>query len=137
MGRYFKIADEFYKIYVPYFEQLLDDSKVGDKIKKLDLKLQFYVTDLKAQMLLDYDNTDEKIICGQTDHEGDIKIWLKSDAAHRLWAGKLALMPAIMSREIKALGPVDKLKELAHILTPANEIYKKHLTNMGYQDFLH
>jgi putative sterol carrier protein len=137
MGRYFNVSDEFYKIYVPYFQELATNPEVGGKIKESELKIQFYITDLKAQIFLDCCNLEGPVICGKTEKEGDIKIWLKSDSAHRLWSGKVSLMPAIMAREIKVLGPVDQLKNLTGIFKPASEIYKAHLTKMGYQNLLH
>jgi len=136
MSKYFKIADEFYKIYVPYFNQLVEHPEVGGKIQENELKLQFFITDLKARIMLDCCNVNSKVICGYNDLEADIKMWLKSDSAHRLWLGKLTFNPAIMSREIKVLGPVDKLKGLSGIFKPAADIYKKHLLKMGYKDLL-
>ncbi len=136
MGKYFKISDEFYKIYVPYFQQLIQHPEVGGKIRESELTLHFFITDLKAHILLDCCSAPGAVICGQTNREGDIKIWLKSDSAHRLWLGQVALMPAIMAREIKVQGPVDKLKDLSGIFKPAIEIYKQHLQNMGYRVLL-
>jgi putative sterol carrier protein len=133
MGKYFKISDEFYKVYVPYFEKLLKNPDVGGKISEKQLTVQFFITDLKAQLLLDCCDPKGQVVCGETEKEGDIKIWLKSDSAHRLWSGKLALMPAIMSREIRVMGPADKLKELSHIFKPASEIYQTHIKEHDFK----
>jgi alkyl sulfatase BDS1-like metallo-beta-lactamase superfamily hydrolase len=136
MGKYFKAADEFYKIYVPYFKLLLGNPEVADKIREKELSLQFIITDLKAQILLDCCNALSPLVCGQTPAEGDIKIWMKSDSAHHLWLGKISLMNAIMVREIKVQGPVEKLKELTSIFKPATAIYKQHLINLNLKEFL-
>jgi len=136
MGKYFKAADEFYKIYVPYFKLLLGNPEVADKIREKELSLQFIITDLKAQILLDCCKAQSPLVCGQTSAEGDIKIWMKSDSAHHLWLGKIGLMNAIMVREIKVQGPVEKLKELTSIFKPATAIYKQHLINLNLKEFL-
>lgn len=136
MGKYFKVADEFYKIFVPYFKLLLQNPEVADKIREKEISLQFIITDLKAQILLDCCNANHPLICGHTQAEGDIKIWMKGDSAHQLWLGKIALMNAIMVREIKVQGPVEKLKELTSIFKPATTIYKQHLINLNLKEFL-
>lgn len=136
MGKYFKISDEFYKVFVPYFEKLLKAPEVGGKIKEKELTIQFFITDLKAELLLDCCNIKGEVSCGKTLKEGDIKIWLKSDSIHHLWSGRLTLMSAIMSREIKVLGPVDKLKELSHIFKPAAEIYAAHIKEQDYKNLM-
>jgi len=136
MGKYFKIADEFYKVYVPFFKQLLNNQQIGTIIRKNNLSLQFFITDLKTQILVDCSTSDEKVICGNTNLEGDVKIWLKSDLIHHLWLGKIELKNAIMAREIKVQGQAEKLKEVTSVFKPAIILYKQFLLSLSNKDFL-
>ncbi|MDZ7260584.1 MAG: SCP2 sterol-binding domain-containing protein [candidate division KSB1 bacterium] len=137
MGRYFKTSDEFYKIYLPFFRRLLESPEVGAKLKDSKLSIRFSLSDPEVEITIDYRSSPEgKVICGQSELEGDIKVSTKCDSAHRLWLGKLPLMSAIMSREVTARGPMDKLKEFSTLFKPASEIYQNLLKDMGYEELL-
>lgn len=136
MGQYFKTADGFYKVMVPFFEKLLNETEVGTKLSAFQRALQLLITEPNANIILDCRNAENKVICGETDVEADIQLRMRSDSTHRLLLGKLLLRDASMAREIVARGPLDELKELSSIFLAASEFYKQHLMQMGYREHL-
>jgi len=133
MGKYFKTADGFYKVMVPFFEKLINDTEVGDKLSAFKHTFQLLITQPDAKIVLDCRNSEKKVVCGETDLEGDIQLKMRSDSAHRLLLGKMILRDASMAREIIARGPLDELKELSSIFLAASKFYKHHLMQMGYK----
>ena len=136
MGKYFKTSDEFYKVILPFFEKLLDSNEGDSRLSAFEGTLQLSVTQPDANIILDCRESQKKVICGESDLEGDILLKTRGDTAHILLLGNLVLRDASMAREIIVRGPLEKLKELSSIFMASSELYKQHLLQMGYRKHL-
>lgn len=136
MGKLFKSASGLCDIYQTLFKRLLIDPKLGERILNLKKNLKFTFTDPKVEITVEIKDQNWKVICGPCDVKAEIKFWMTGDAAHRLWSGKVTPMSAIMSRKIRAIGPIQALTEIASIFTSSYPIYREILKEKGREDLL-
>lgn len=134
MGTYFKSADELYDICGKLFGKLLSDANIGTLILKLQKSFKFIFTDYNFEINILIDGNNWKIIRGPCDEQTEIHLWLSSDSAHRLWSGKITPLSAIMSREIRAKGPIRALTEIDTIFSSSQQIYHAILKAQGRND---
>ena len=131
MGNYFKSADELYSIYELLFERLMKDPKLSAKMLTLGKYFTIKFTDLEAEITLCIDGNDWKFIRGAADVKADIVLWMNSNSAHRLWTGKITPLSAIMSREIRAKGPIRSLTDIDTLFTASKGLYQTILGEKG------
>ncbi len=136
MGKYFQTDEEVYAVFGAFFEKLLKHPEVGKRLADLKISIKLFLTNPTAEIAVDVSEPEGKVITGPTVTSEDVKMTMPADVAHQLWLGKLALMPAIMARQITARGPLDKLRQLGTIFKPATEIYRSTLEEVGRQDLL-
>lgn len=103
---------------------------------EMGTSVKFFLSDPNAEITIDSKVPGGRIVCGSSDLETEIKIYLKSDTAQRLWSGKLSVLSAILSGELTVKGPVEKLQGLLSTFKPALQIYRGVLAEVGRDDLL-
>jgi putative sterol carrier protein len=136
MGKYFQTEEEVYAVFGAFFEKLLEHPEVGKRLLESHISMKLFLTNPKAEIAVDISGSEGKVITGSSVTSEDVKMTMPADVAHQLWLGKLALMPAIMARQITARGPLEKLRQLGTIFKPATEIYRGTLKELGREDLL-
>ncbi len=131
MGSYFKSAEELYDIYEMLFNRIMNDPKLSAKMLALGKCLTIKFTDFDAEITLFIDGENWKFIKGPADNSADIVLWMNSNSAHRLWTGKITPLSAIMSREIRAKGPIRSLTDIDTLFTASKGLYQTILGEKG------
>ena len=136
MGRFFKSANEVYDVYEKFFKRLFNDPHLGKKIITLGKTFNLKFTDYNTEITIIIDGENYKFVRGASEKIAEIVLWLNSDSAHRLCSGKTTPLSAIMSREIRAKGPIRALTDIDTIFSAAKTIYRTVLEEMGRTDLL-
>ena len=136
MAKFFQSANELCDIYQALFKKLLRDSSVGKTVVDLKMNLRFIFTDPKAEINIQVDENKWHVLSGETDQKAEITFWMSSDSAHRLWLGQVTPLSAIMSREIRATGPIRALNEIAAVFGSSRQTYFEILQKHGRADLL-
>lgn len=136
MGIYFKETDEMYLVYDDFYNRLRVDPKVGPRILKQGLVFRFVMEDPDGVVTINGKVPEGEVICGQCDVGATITMSMKSDVGHRFWLGKVNLLAAIATRQMKVKGPITKLMAILPILKPAFKIYPKVLREKGLEKYI-
>lgn len=138
----FKDAEQFYETVGELMERAKKDPKVGPKIAKSKLVLQFRYTDPKAITTINAKGKPTQpgafvdIIQGDCDLKPDVTMSMKADVAHAFWHGKVNLMAALSKKEIVAKGPIPKILKLLPAIKPLYDAYPILLVEKGYDDLV-
>ena len=138
----FKNAEQFYETVGELMERAKTDPKVGPKIAKSKLILQFRYTDPDAMTTINARSKPTQpdafvdIIQGDCDLKPDVTMTMKADVAHAFWHGKVNLMAALSKKEIIAKGPIPKILKLLPAIKPLYDDYPALLKEKGYGDLV-
>ena len=138
----FKDAEQFYETVGELMTRAKKDPKVGPKIAKSKLILQFRYTDPKAMTTINAKGKPTQpdsfvdIIHGECDLKPDVTMTMKADVAHAFWHGKVNLMAALSKKDIVAKGPIPKILKLLPAIKPLYDDYPILLKEKGYGDLV-
>jgi len=132
---YFKDTEHLYNILVPFFNDLMNNPKIGPKVLASGLIIKFIYHNPETVIIVHCPNSE--IIQGdREDIKPDVVMSMNSDVAHRFWLGKVNLMAALTKGDIKAKGPIPKIMKLLPIIRSAYAIYKDYLKEEGFEDLV-
>ena len=136
MAKCFHSANELSGVFETLFKTILSNSRFGEKVKDLGKNLKFNFNDPNTEITIALDKGKWSVKSGPGNVKADIEFWLSGDSAHRLWSGKVTPISAIMSREIRAKGPIRAMNEIASLFASSQDIYRKTLKKFGREDLL-
>ncbi len=138
----FKSSEQFYETVGELMDRAKKDPKVGPKIAKSKLILQFRYTDPEAMTTINAKGKPTQpdsfvdVIHGECDLKPDVVMSMKADVAHAFWHGKVNLMAALSKKEIVAKGPIPKILKLLPAIKPLYAAYPNLLKEKGYGDLV-
>ncbi|MFH1154067.1 MAG: iron-containing alcohol dehydrogenase [Pseudomonadota bacterium] len=123
----FKTSDMLYDVFVPFYELLKQDPRIGGSLAASNLCVQFRYTSPDAVITIDATGPETRIVKGDFDGTPEVTMTMNADFAHRFWHGKTNLVTALTRRQVKARGNVPKTLKLLPILKPAYALYPSFL----------
>jgi len=134
----FKSSQEFYDCVGALMDEAKVDPKVGGKIAKSGIVIQFRYTEPEAVTTINARGKPTQpgayvdIIHGECDLKPDVVMRMKADIAHAFWHGKVNLMGALAKKDIVAEGPIPKILKLLPAVQPLYKRYPALLREKGY-----
>lgn len=138
----FKDANQFYECVGGLMDHAKGDPKIGQKIAKAGIVIQFRYHDPEAMTTIDARGTPTQpgayvdIIHGDCDLKPDVVMTMKADIAHAFWHGKVNLVSALSKKEIVAEGPIPKILKLLPAVQPLYKTYPDLLREKGYPELV-
>lgn len=138
----FRDAEHFYECVGDLMSRASRDPKIGPKIAKSGIVIQFSYTDPEAMTTVNAKDKPTQpgafvdVINGPSDLKGDIVMRMKADVAHAFWHGKVNLMAALSKKQIVAQGSIPKILKLLPAVQPLYQLYPKLLKEKGYGDMI-
>ncbi len=134
----FESSEQFYECVGALMDEAKMDPKVGSKIAKSGIVIQFRYTDPEAMTTINARGKPTQpgayvdVIHGPCDLKPDVVMSMKADVAHAFWHGKVNLMRALSKKEIVAQGPTPKILKLLPAVQPLYKRYPVLLREKGY-----
>ena len=135
----FRDSNQFYENVGELMDRAKMDPKVGPKIAKSKIVIQFRYTEPDAMTTVNakdkptQENAYVDVIQGDCDLNADVIMSMKADVAHQFWLGKINLVSALAKGEIKATGPIPKILKLLPAIKPLYDEYPKILRENGME----
>ncbi len=139
MGQYYKDIDQLYEIYGYLMNKVLQDPKIGPKMAKSGIIIQFIYTDPDGEITIDLKNPPKPGFYG-TFYAGpcDVKAdaWSKqtADFSHSFWHGHENPVAALTKGKIKQGGKITAMLKLLPVTRPVFALFPQVLEEMGYAD---
>lgn len=137
MGKYYKDAEDLYKIYGYYLEKILSDEKIGPKMAKAGIIIKFIYTDPDAEITIDLKSKPSKegsygsFYLGHCDLKEDVWSKQTADHSHLFWHGKVNPIASIAKGQVKQGGKVTAMLKLLPVVKPAFRMFPIVLKEMG------
>ena len=138
----FKDADQFYDTVGELMDYAKADPKVGPKIAKAGIVIQFKYTEPEAMTTVNAKDKPTQpgayvdIIHGECDLKPNIVMTMKADVANAFWQGKVNLVGALAKKQIVATGPIPKILKLLPAVEPLYKEYPVLLRDKGYDSMI-
>jgi hypothetical protein len=138
----FRDAAQFYECVGELMDRAKMDPKVGPKIAKSGIIIQFHYSHPEAVTTIDAKNKPDQpgayvnVIHGQTDLKPDVLMEMDADISHAFWHGKVNLLSALSKKQIVAQGPIPKILKLLPAVQPLYKEYPKLLRELGYSNLV-
>lgn len=137
---FFKDNKEMYLVYQIFFDKAASHPDVGSALADSNLIVSFKVKDPEGEITINCkeEPTEEgksfSYIFGENDLTPDFTISSPADFCHKFWLGKVDIVSALFSGEVKADGDFSKAMKLLPILKNVNELYNQVLKDIGRDD---
>ncbi len=138
----FRDSNQFYETVGELMDRAKKDPKVGPKIAKSGIVIQFRYTDpdamttVNAKMKPTQAGSFVDVIHGPCDLHPDVVMTMKADVAHAFWHGRVNLISALSKKEIVATGPIPKILKLLPAVQPLYSVYPSLLRERGYSELV-
>ena len=142
MGKYYRDAKQLYEIYGYFLDRVLSDQKIGKKMSKAKIIIQFIYTDPDAELTIDLRNPLAKEGYFGTVHLGpcDLKpdVWSKqpADHSHSFWHGLENPIKALTRRIVKMGGNTVAIMKLLPVVRPGFALFPVVLAEMGLPELV-
>ena len=134
---YFSDIQPFYDSLGELFERLSEDPAIKEKALASKLVVHFVYSDPEGEVWVDCSGDEMLLLPGkQEGRTADATLTMATDTAHKFWLGKLNLIKALTSGEIKSEGSVPKMLKLLPVIKPAFKIYPAILTEKGFESII-
>ncbi len=138
----FQDANQLYACVGELMDRAKKDARVGPKIAKAGIIIQFRYTQPDAITTVNAKDQPTQpgsfvdVIHGPTRLKPDVVMSMKADIAHAFWHGKVNLVSALARREITAQGPIPKILKLLPAVEPLYKQYPALLREKGMTDLV-
>jgi len=138
----FRDSDHFYECVGELMDRAKINSKVGPKIAKSGIVIQFSYTDPDAVTTINAKTKPTQpdayvdVIHGPCDLKPDVSMTMKADIAHAFWHGKVNLVGALAKKDIVTTGPIPKILKLLPVVEPLYKEYPTLLREKGYDSLV-
>jgi hypothetical protein len=142
MGKYYKDADELYKIYGYFMERILNDPKIGPKMSKAGIVIRFIYTDPDSEITIDLRNPPKKpgmhgnYYLGPCDVKEDVWSKQAADFSHSFWHGLENPVAAVTRGKVKQGGKITAMMKLLPVVRPAFGMFPVILKEMGLDNLI-
>ncbi len=133
----FRDSSQFYDTVGLLMDRAKCDPKVGPKIAKSGIVIQFRYTDPEAITTINardkptQPNAYVDVIHGASGLRPDVVMTMKADVSHAFWHGRVNLIAALAKRDIIASGPIPKILKLLPAVEPLYKQYPVLLKEKG------
>ena len=138
----FRDADQFYETVGELMDRAKKDPRVGPKIAKAGIIIQFKYTNPEASTTINAKDKPTQpgayvdVIHGESTLRPDVEMTMKADIAHAFWHGKVNLVAALAKKDIVAKGPIPKILKLLPAVEPLYKEYPVLLREKGYDSMV-
>jgi len=131
-------SQQFYACVGELMDRAKCDPRVGPKIAKSGIIIQFHYTDPEAVTTI---NARDKatqpgafvdVIHGPCNLKPDVSMTMKADVSHAFWHGRVNLVAALAKKQIIAAGPIPKILKLLPAIQPLYQTYPAMLNEEGF-----
>ena len=135
----FQDADDLYATIGELMDRAKKDPKIGQKIAKANVIIQFRYTDPEAVTTINAKGNPSQpgayvdVIHGPCPLTPDVEMSMQADLAHQFWHGKVNLMSALSKKQIKTKGPLPKILKLLPAVQPLYKVYPDLLRELGQE----
>ena len=142
MGTYYRDTAELYEIYGYFLDRVLQDERIGTKMKKAGIIIKFIYTDPDAEITIDLKNPPAKagyfgtFFLGPCDLQADVWSKQPADHSHRFWHGLENPIAGITKGIIKQGGKVTAMLKLLPVIKPTFQLFPVVLQEMGRADLI-
>jgi len=124
----FRDAEQTYEVFGGLWQEVLAESKLSEKLRKMKLTMKFITRNPDGCMWIAHD----RVLTGpEADQDAIITMELPANMAHEFWLDKLNLGQALSSNEVKVRGPLPKLMGLLPMLKFVYKKYPEHCKKHG------
>ena len=123
----FDSTENLYHCLGGFFELMSNHPQTQGLLQTTELTVTFVFTDPEASITLAARSGEQSVHYGDYGESPDVQLSMSGDMAHRFWMGEVNVMSAILTRQIVAEGPLDKILELKPLIKAAMEIYPRHV----------
>ena len=133
----FRDSRQFYDTVGVLMDKAKCDPKVGPKIAKSGIIIQFRYSDPEAVTTI---NARDKatqpgafidVTHGASSLKPDVIMTMKADVSHAFWHGRVNMIAALARKEIVASGPIPKILKLLPAVEPLYKQYPVLLKEKG------
>ncbi len=134
----FRDAKQFYECVGELMDRAKKDPKVGPKIAKSGIIIQFRYTEPEAMTTINGRDKPTQsgayidVFHGPCSLKPDVVMTMKADVSHAFWHGKVNLVGALANKTIVAQGPIPKILQLLPAVMPLYQVYPQLLREKGY-----
>ena len=138
----FRDSEQFYDTVGELMNQASMDPRVGPKIAKSGIVIQFQYSDPEAMTTINAKSKPTQsdryvdVFHGDCDLKPDVLMTMKADIAHAFWHGKVNLVSAMAKKDIVAKGPIPKIIKLLPAVEPLYKEYPQLLREKGYESMI-
>jgi len=139
---FFKDSQEMYKIHQALFDRLAAHPEIGPNLASSNLIVRFIVQDPDGIITVSCrqkPEEKEKYISyemGESPLKPDLTFTCTSDFSHKFWQGKVNIVAALLSQEVKVEGNVPQAMKLLPVLKPVYDLYPQILKEVGREDLI-
>jgi hypothetical protein len=133
----FRDSRQFYDTVGLLMDRAKSDPKVGPKIAKSGIIIQFRYTDPEAVTTINardkptQPNAYVDVFHGASSLKPDVVMTMKADVSHAFWHGRVNLIAALAKKDIVASGPIPKILKLLPAVDPLYKQYPLLLKEKG------
>jgi hypothetical protein len=133
----FRDSRQFYDCVGALMDRAKQDPRVGPKIAKSGIVIQFRYSEPEAQTTINarskptQPNAYVDVLHGPCKLKPDVVMTMKADVSHAFWHGKVNLLGALAKRDIICQGPLPKILKLLPAVEPLYKIYPAMLREKG------
>jgi len=142
MGKYYRDAEELYKIYGYFLGRILQDEKIGKKMAKAGIIVRFIYTDPDAEVTIDLKNPPAKpgyhgtFYLGACDLKPDVWTKQSADHSHSFWHGHENPVASVARGKVKQGGNIVAMLKLLPVVRPAFQMFPVILKEMGLEELI-
>jgi putative sterol carrier protein len=122
----FESAEKLYRCLGDFLELMSNHPQTRRLLQTTELTVRFVYTEPEASITLVARDGEQSVHYGDYGESPDVQLSMSGDIAHRFWMGEVNVMNAILTRQIVADGPLNKIMELKPLIKAAMEIYPRH-----------
>ena len=134
----FRDSQQFYACVGELMDRAKSDPRVGPKIARSGIIIQFRYTQPDATTTINARGTPSQpgafvdVIHGACALKPDVVMTMTADISHAFWHGKVNLVAALAKRTIVATGPIPKILKLLPAIEPLYKAYPALLREKGF-----
>jgi hypothetical protein len=142
MGKYYKDADDLYRIYGYFMDRILTDEKIGQKMAKAGIIIKFIYTDPDCEITIDLKNPPAKPGYYGTYYLGPCElkedVWSKqtADFSHSFWHGHENPIAAVAKGRVKQGGNIVAMMKLLPVVRSAFQMFPVILRELNLEHLI-
>jgi hypothetical protein len=142
MSKYYKDADDLYRIYGYFLDTILKDEKIGPKMSRAGIIIKFIYTDPDCEITIDLRNPPQKegyygsYYLGPCSIKEDVWSKQAADFSHSFWHGHENPIAAVTKGRVKQGGNIVAMMKLLPVVRPAFQFFPIILKEMGLEHLI-